>query len=474
MSEPFRWATTSARLLAGTVVIVGFAVGVTTAVSVTWPQRTHQAVSVPAAPTPEPSVLVCAGPVLAIARDASDASALTPVADQTLTSASSDLDAEPTEMVLSAPGGADSAGPVALSVQPRGRERGDLAATGSAQAQLPDLAGYAAAPCRAPLAESWLVGGSGETGAADLVLLSNPGKVTATVTLTVYGAEGAQVPPGGAAVAVAAGSQRVVPLAGLLLGEGNPVLRVSATGAPITATLQTSITRTLVPGGIDQVVASAEPDLSQSIVGVTVADSDDSSTNSTPLTVLRVLSPLADTTANITITPVGGPAVTAEPVPLTAEVPTEIDLGALKAGSYVVRVDAAEPIVAAVWHATGITEGSDFVWFPSTPMLTGSTLFATPAGPDPNLTVSNTSEQEITVSVSTVSGSATSELTIPAGGSDTLRLSPNTVYALEPRAVGIRGAPGFRAGVSLSGPGQLAGFAVWPSPGVANTIQVYP
>ncbi|WP_448887346.1 DUF5719 family protein, partial [Enterobacter hormaechei] len=109
-----------------------------------------------------------------------------------------------------------------------------------------------ASACRPPLAESWLVAGASTTGANDLVVLANPGDVAATVQLSVYGANGVSTPPSGAGLVVPARGQRVVPLAGLLLGEASPVVRIVATGAPVQAYLQASLTRTLLPGGSDQ------------------------------------------------------------------------------------------------------------------------------------------------------------------------------------------------------------------------------
>ena len=57
----FRWATTSARLLAGTLVAVAFVVGVVTAVSVPWPTVAREPVAIEATPAPSASVLVCTG-----------------------------------------------------------------------------------------------------------------------------------------------------------------------------------------------------------------------------------------------------------------------------------------------------------------------------------------------------------------------------------------------------------------------------
>ena len=154
--------------------------------------------------------------------------------------------------------------------------------------------------------ESWLVGGSGATGASDIILLSNPGSVPATVQLTTFGAGGEATPDGGADIVVAPGTQRPIPLAGLVLGESAPVIRVSAVGAPIHASLQTSITRTLTPGGVDQVGAVQAPEVSQTITGVTVTGSPSAQGAASAATVLRVLSPSAAATATVTVTCCGG------------------------------------------------------------------------------------------------------------------------------------------------------------------------
>src|SRR3546814_6297364 len=68
-----------------------------------------------------------------------------------------------------------------------------FAAAGSSSVEAADLRGFAASACRPPLLESWLVGGATTTGSGDLVVLSNPGTVAATVQITVYGASGPQV-----------------------------------------------------------------------------------------------------------------------------------------------------------------------------------------------------------------------------------------------------------------------------------------
>jgi hypothetical protein len=466
----FRWATTSARLLAGTLVAVAFAVAVVTAVSVPWPTIAREPVAVTATPAPSASVLVCTGGLLAVGRETEDASRLLTAAPQTLTTGAAAGDPAPESLPLIAPTADGTSPPTAVVAQPVDGAQADVAASGSSAVDADDLRGFAAAPCRSPLMESWLVGGSAATGAADVVLLANPGTVPATVQLTVYGASGPLVPEGGTDVVVAPGAQIVVPLAGLLLGEESPVVRVTATGAPVQAALQASITRTLLPGGVDQVTAIAVPETTQVIPGVTVTPNAGAETTSDSATLVRVLAPEVATTATITAIPVGSAAQSPAPVtvPLAAGVPTEVDLAGLAVGEYTVVVSAGEAVLAAAWQTTGFGEGADFAWYVAAPELTAASLVAAPPGPEPVLVLYNPTAEPITVRTESVDGAFTDETTVAAGASEAVRLSARTVYAVD------AGGAGIRASLSQAGDGALAGFPLWASDAAAGQIIVYP
>lgn len=464
----FRWATTSTRMLAGTLVSAVAVVGVVTAVTLPWPTVEREPVSIAAVPAPAASVVACDGGLLSVGRDLTAAESFAVATPQSVTSGVTAGAPPAQEQVLEIAGSGE--GPAVFTAPPQNRTRVDVAAAGAATVSDEDLAGFAASACRPPLLESWLVGGSGETGAADLVLLSNPGVVPATVQLTVYGASGAQTPPGGTDVVVAAGTQRVVPLAGLVLGEASPVVRVSAVGAPVHASLQTSITRTLTPGGVDQVGAIPEPEASTTITGVAVTRAPGDEGASDAATVLRMLSPSADTTASVRVTPVGRQDAALEPeeVPLVAGQPVEVDLGGLPVGAYTVQVDADAPLVSAVWQTTGFGEGDDFAWYTPSPLVTLPSLFATPSGPPPVLSLINPSDEPVSVSLSSEDGASLVEITVPAGSSTTARLASRTVFSLDP------GDGQIRAALSFTGDGALAGIPVWPADTAAPEIVVYP
>lgn len=461
----FRWATTSARLVIGTAVSVAAAVAVVTAVSVPWPTLTREPLSVTATPAPAASVIACDGALLAIGRDPTDADAITAAAPQSVVGGVDEGD-RPTEQQLEAVG--VGPGPLAYTAQPFEGHAVDVTATGAATAADEDLAGFAASACRPPLLDSWLVGGSAATGAADLVLLANPGSVPATVQLTVFGAAGEQTPPGGSDLVVAPGTQRIVPLAGLVLGEEAPVVRVSAVGAPVHASLQASITRTLTPGGVDQVGPVPQAETTQTITGITVLRAETDSAATEQSAVLRMLSPSADTTARVTVSTAGRtePVGDVQEVALQAGLPLEFALDGLSAGSYTVTVDAGAPVVAAVWQATGVEAGDDFAWYTAAPEVAVPSLFATPSGPTPLLTIVNPSDEAVVVDVTAVDGEPLT-LTVPARGSTETRLATRTVYELDPESP-------VRAGLSFAGDGALAGVPVWPADVATPAIVVYP
>ncbi len=372
-----RVAATSARLVAGAAIAAAAVVGTVAAIAAPWPQYRAEPVRVDATPEASDTLLACDGPLLALGRSADSANGLTAAAAQQIVSGPADAAA-----VTSALTGAtaDASGDAqALRAAPRDRTPTPLAAAGSATVASADLIGFSASACRAPLAESWLVGGATTTGANDLVVLANPGDVPATVQLSVYGAQGVQTPPSGQNLVVAAGQRRVVPLAGLLLGEESPVVRVEASGAPVHASLQASLTRVLLPGGSDQVAPARQADTRLVMPGVQVVTSAEGQAG----TVLRLLSPGSDATATVTVIPMDATASAAPPteVPLTAGLPTSLDLSGLAAGAYTVEVSATAPIVGATWSTTGFGEGADFAWYAAAPRSRRRPSSRSPTGP---------------------------------------------------------------------------------------------
>ncbi|WP_315551458.1 DUF5719 family protein [Microbacterium aurum] len=427
------------------------------------------AVELAALPPAGPSIATCAGPVLAAGRDSANASVLADAAPQSLTGGAAGGVA-PESTTLQAPDVADGAGPAVLTVPPTDGAVTDLAAAGSATVAASDLSGFAASACTRAAMESWIVAGSATTGAADLVVLANPGDVAARVTITVYGATGPAVPAAGAGIVVAAGTQRVVPLAALALGEENPILQITAAEAPVRASLQASLTRILVPGGLDQVGASAVPTEQIVIPGVPVVTAPGTAGESDVATSLRLLAPAADANASVVILRNGGAGgATSQPqdVALTAGIPLQLDLSGLEVGTYTVVVTASAPVTGAVRAASGFGAGSDFGWFAAADEVTAPALVAVADGPAPQLTLASTSDTAQTVGLTGIDGART-DVTVPAGGSVTVPVTAGAVYRIEP------GDDGIRAAVTYATGGAVAGYPVPAGDAAASAITVYP
>lgn len=460
------WAATSTRLVVGAGLAAGVVLAVGLGVAAPWPAHETDPVSLSATPTPADTVLACTGPLLALGRDAADAAGLTAAAPSGTISGSDGTPLESVPLTVSPTVTGDGA-PAALVAAPDGDRRSDAVAATSATVEADDLRGFTASACRQPLIESWLVGGSTTTGAADLVVLSNPSDVAATVQLTLYGPTGASTPAGGSGLRVDPRGQRIIPLASLGIGEEAPIVRVTATGAPVTAALQSVITRTLLPGGVEQTGAIVSAETTQVIPGVQVPQSAVDVAANGATTVLRIVAPGADTTVAVTVADERGTEVLTQSVPLTADRPTEIELSGLGVGRYTVTTASASPVTAAVWQTTGFGEAADFAWYTPAPVLSGDTLISVPGGPAPTISlVGAGADASVTLEPVRGPGEAITS-TVAADGVSVVSATAGTVYRLQSDGP-------VRASVSYAGAGQLGGFPVWPADAAAAALTVYP
>lgn len=454
----------TARTAVGIAVAIGVVVAVGAAVVAPWPTYRSPAVSVVADPVPTDTVLACSGPILAAGRLTEDAAAVTVAADAPVVTGTAAGGATE-EFTLAAPDVRDSAGVPAYVSRVQDREVAPLAAASAGSLVADDVRGLAADACRPALFDSWLVGGAATTGAADLVVIANPGDVAATVQITVYGTDGAVQPPGGEGLTIPARTQRVIPLSGLALGQEGPVVRIAAEGAPVRASLQSSLVRTLVPLGVDQQSAIAEASPVQVVPDVVVTVGPGEAGASDATTILRVLAPATDATATVRVIPLDvSDDVEESTVPLSAGVPVDAELGGLPVGRYAVVVEADADVVASVWQSAG----SDFAWLTSAPALTSPAQFAVAAGAEGVLQVANTGDADATIVLTPLSGdSAETTLAVAAGAVARIRLPASSTWMLDPSGP-------VHAGVTLSGTDVLAGYAVWPEDAVAGAITVHP
>lgn len=451
-------ATTGARMLVGALVAAACVVGTVLAVGAPLPGITHEPAQAEVTPLPGDTVLVCNGDARAIGRDSADPLQQTSAGSPQFTTGS--IGAEPETTPLSAGDLADAGEVRRLTGAPDDRTAPLIAATESVTLTADDLTGFAALPCREAATESWLIGGTVETGSSDLIVLTNPGAVPSSVTLTSYGDI-----PGATTKIVPAGGQIALPLASVATGATAPVVHVEATGSPVRAVLQTSLVRTLDPVGVDLVDAVAAPQRHPVIPAVQIVQDDGDGASSA---VLRLMAARGDTTATVTVREIGSSAVASTfDVELEQEFPLEVGFSDLDPGMYSVQVDADVAVLAAVREQDGGGPGSDFAWATPAPEFTDQVLVAVPAGPAAALYLTNDEGTDATVTIEATEGGDPEQVTVPAGTSLEVDVDPQTVYSLTTSSA-------VHAAVTMSTKGALASWPVWPPAGGENSIVVYP
>lgn len=457
-TRAFRVAATGARVVTGVVVAAACVIGVVTAIHAPWPVIAHDPAQVDVTPLPGDSTLVCNGDLRALGRDASSPLDMRSAATARLTVGGTSGDPESEGLPAQDLEGAGEAQVLTGAVE--GRSAPLIAGAESVTVDADDLAGYAALPCGTPRLESWLVGGSTGTGTEDIVILTNAAEVPSTVTLTVYGnARSTRT------VVVPAMSQAALPLASFAAGSETPVVKVSASGAPVRAVLQSSLIRVLDPAGIDLQEAVAGP---QQKIALTGVESFVSARDDAEMAVLRVLSPGADADVSVRVKEEGASAVVDEfTVPLEADLPTQVSLSGLEPGRYTVEIEADVAVVAALRQQDGFGLDSDFAWVTPAPAIDSDVVFAVPAGPASRLQLANTSEEEATVTLEPLDGGPSQDVVIAAGATRGVDVEARTTYRMRMTAP-------VHAAVTLTAPGALAVLPVQASGGVETSITVYP
>ncbi|WP_460799715.1 DUF5719 family protein [Microbacterium sp. GXF0217] len=447
--------TTGARLFVGAVVAVGCVVGAGAAIVAPWPDIETTAASTQVATVPGDPVLVCTGPFRALGRESQSADQMQAAGVGRIT-----VDGEPTapaQSTIATPDLVGGEGAAVFTGVVQERTSAEIAASESLVLAEEDLSGLAAAPCAPAATQSWIVGGSVETGANDVLVLSNPGAVPATVTLTVYGGGSNPVTH-----VIPAATQIALPFASIAADAEDPVVRVTAEGAPVRAVLQSALTRTLDPAGTDLQASAIEASQMVRFAGVQIVAAP---TEGTATNAIRLLAPDVDTDAQVVVRDETGATAAAFVVPLTAGTPLDVALADLELGTYSVQVTAGTPVVAAIWQSEGTGPGTDFAWMTPASELE-ETLFAVPAGPSPKLHLVNSTEQDATVVLSAIGGTER-QIMVPAGSAELVSVRAATVYRLSSDA-------DVTAAVTMAEPGRLAGWPVAQAGDEEREITVYP
>jgi len=470
MADRRRIATTSARIVVGVVGVVIAALTLAAAGQVTVPVLSAPVPQTAVSPVSSGQTRVCAGPLLALGTDGS----LSAFASPDFVTASAD---EPKLTGVASPDNAsvESFGSPVVAHVDAGDDDGRplLAATQSQMVNMSDLAGFTATACGDALAESWLVGGSSDVGRTGVISLTNPTESDATVDLEFFGENGPVDAPGAGGIIVRAGEQRLFSLAGFAPDVLTSVVKVTASGGQVYATLQQSSVRGVTPAGVETVSSSQGPATTQRIAGVIVPSDAPPATDGEGyddnVPAVRVFVPGdRDQQANIEVSftdESGGEA----PLPITATiyggVVGEIPLAGVAGGSYGITVSSDVPVVASARTVTA-TGGTDFAWFTASAPLDDDVAVAVAPGPRPSLHVFNPSDTAIEGELTPDGGSATA-VNVPARSAIEVPLTASGGYTLT-------GASGTFAQVVYRADGAFSAFAVQPAGAEAAPVTVYP
>lgn len=466
----------SARLLTLVVGAAVAAIVIVAAAVVPLPSAVSEPPSVRVTPVADQQSRVCAGPLLRLGDETgAQATTASPLGDPIVTSASSDgritsagatsLDgAESGTRILSLSADADGEQPLFAGSQFQAVERGDFVGT-------------AAAECTEAKDDTWLVGGATTTGRTTLLVIVNPGEVSATVDVSVFADTGVVTAPGATGIAIPAGGERVFSVAGLAPGLESPVIRVQSAGARVVATLQQMTVRTLTPGGVDFVTPAAAPSTEVIIPAIPMLDHDALEAAVTGEefldlnTVLRFFVPGSELAhATITMTKVTADGRDGEPVDIDVTldpgVVTELLIGEFEEGTYSARISADVALVAGARVSTiGSTGATDFAWLPTVAAVDDEVLVAVADGDNATMYLVNPTESAAEFTMDGDDDRAT--VTIPAGGVRSIPVDGGSTWQLS-------GFDQLHIAVGFSGDGTIAAHTVSPRAAGSTPITVFP
>ena len=466
-----------ARILTGMIGVGVAAVTIGAAILVPLPSHQVTPVSRLVTPVASPQKRVCAGPLLRLGDDAGQAAtAVSSVGKPEVRYSQSAGNA--TRAPLPSTDSTTGVAPDLLTLPPRSTSSSLLPLLSGSQVQAVssgDLVGLAAAECAEPSSDSWLVGGATNTGRTTLVTLSNPSNVVATVNLSIFSETGPVIAAGTDGIVVSPGGQRVLSLAGFAPDVISPVVHVQSRGGQVVANLQQTIVRTLEPGGVDIIDASAAPSTFTLIPGLVlsngaaVAARQAQSGFGDLSSIIRLYLPgTVSARAEITIVPENG-SEAATPVRVVVQpgIVTEVPLDSYPDGSYTVTIATDKPLVAGARISTvGTTGQTDFAWSTSTTRVSRRALVTVAPGPAPLLHLANPTQKDAVVTLAHA-GAADIPITVPAGRTVTQAVTGGTNYFLT-------GFDALALSVSFVGDGTLAGFSVSPSAPASRPIVIYP
>lgn len=500
----------------GIVSAAAVALGIAALVTLPLPEYVGTAPALSIAPVPAVQQRVCPGPLVEVSPQSTEDISFYSTGQAQYSEESSEKNFDTSWLdALDNQNDSLSAAPKVISVPPTSDSEAAplLAGNQVEQAATEALSGLAAAACTEPANDLWLVGGSTEIGRTTLVTLANPTDVTSTVTIEVFSEKGYIDAVSSEGIIVMPGEQRIVSLAGYAPDAIAPVVRVMSNGGQVLANLQQSVTRTLMPSGVEWVAPGSGLATQQIIPGVFVAGQAEHDRSEVGNVVsdlepaIRVLIPgEKDSKVNVTLLSSTGKTVEFNAT-LKAKKVTQLPLAGVKDGTYTVIVTSQEPLVAGVRTVQDSTtdpfaidehdtptststatptptptasaapvapltvsgapiSGGDFTWLSSTSFLTDELLVPIPTGPNPIVSFYNPDNRTAEV-VFSAQGQKDITVQVKAGEMATSPLVAGKKYS-------VKGTQGLVGGLTFIGVGIGSSIPLNPANVLGSSITVYP
>lgn len=449
-----RGVASTATRTAGTVAAVAIVAASVWALG--WmplPQFQAEAEAVSVTPQPGDQLRVCPGPLQQLGVS-SDASEITSVGSPVVASASQGADPDTTELGDTGEG----SGPSVLSVP--GTADGEVTQLTAAQTVIASggsASGFSATACMQPSSLQWLLSGDTTVGHTLVLDVVNPGNVDARVNFSVFDANG-PVSPSIPETVIAPGERQEISLAGIAPDAESLAIQVTSTGAEVASYLHETVTNTLDNAGSDIVGPSALPSTEQALPGVYVYEHphEDDTSPTDQGTAVRIANPNEEAaSATLAFYSDAGEQVGSVDFDLQPNTIIDYPVTSLASGTYSIRAEANQPIVISGRVAP--MPPDEFGWQPSSPALSDEVIVAIPSGPNPQLSLSNFSDETRTVTI--------------AG--DAVTLAPYATERIDASGeVEILDAAGMYAAVSYAEGGRIASFPVQPGNADAEPILV--
>lgn len=362
---------------------------------------------------------------------------LSPVPDAASANATAKPGAAPTKAIVSAGQGVSDQS--VLRSNPVAGKPSAVNSIMSFTAKDGDLQGLAATNCQTPSNDIWLNGASTAVGRTGILVMTNASATSATVDLALYGDKGRIQAPGSQGLLIAPGTSRSVVLAGLASDATNLSVHVTSSGGPVSAVIQQSVLRGLVPGGVELIQPVSAPSTRAVITGVTTqnpAQAASLAANSgfqDASTALDVTVPgSSDAVMQVQVYGTGGQVSLPSGGVFTAKAGsvTELPLTGLPAGAYTIDVHAEASFTANVRVVTGTdhTKPIDFASAPASQPLSSGQLMVLPANANSSLVLGVPSgHAKVSLTPVAPDGSLKEAKTVDVSAATTVQVSPTQI-----------------------------------------------